>query len=347
MNIRFEGLLFFSFLLLHSLQAQTDSIPKNHIAPSPLFRDPVTDGAADPVLIWNREEKKWWMLYTQRRANVEAPDVAYCYGNDIGVASGEDNGQTWVYRGVLNLEMDKGKNTFWAPDVVYLNGEYHMFLVYIKGVRIHWGGNGEMAHYVSKNLWDWKFIGFIKLSSDKAIDASLMQMPGGTWRMWYKDNAPKAAIRMAQSKDLYHWDNNAKPALDNPAQEGPKVFKYGDYYWMITDEWHGMRVYRSKDANTWEKQGLILDSATQRSDDTPSGAHGDVIVINNKAYIFYFTHPGRKTHFDAHMNKDGIYPFNERRSSIEAGPLEIKNGTLVSDRNKPFDFWLTAPVEKK
>ena len=27
------------------------------------------DGAADPVLIWNREEKKWWMLYTQRRAN--------------------------------------------------------------------------------------------------------------------------------------------------------------------------------------------------------------------------------------------------------------------------------------
>jgi hypothetical protein len=57
MNIRFEGLLFFSFLLLHSLHAQTDSIPKNYIAPAPLFRDPVTDGAADPVLIWNREEK--------------------------------------------------------------------------------------------------------------------------------------------------------------------------------------------------------------------------------------------------------------------------------------------------
>lgn len=38
-------------------------------AAAPLYRDPITDGAADPVLIWNRQEKTWWMLYTQRRAN--------------------------------------------------------------------------------------------------------------------------------------------------------------------------------------------------------------------------------------------------------------------------------------
>ncbi len=38
-------------------QADQNGIPKNHIAPAPLFRDPITDGAADPVLIWNREEK--------------------------------------------------------------------------------------------------------------------------------------------------------------------------------------------------------------------------------------------------------------------------------------------------
>ena len=43
------------------------------------------------------------------------------------------------------------------------------------------------------------------------------------------------------------------------------------------------------------------------------------------------------------MKDDGIYPFDERRSSIEVGPLEIKDGTLVSDRNKPFDFWLPDP----
>src|SRR5664279_1642415 len=341
--VKFLMLLCFTFVFNNIVQAQADRIPKSHFAPAPLFRDPITDGAADPVMVWNREEKKWWMLYSQRRANVEAPDVAFCYGTDIGIASGEDNGHTWVYRGTLHLEFEKGRNTFWAPDVVYQNGTYHMFVVYIKGVRIHWGGQARMAHYVSKNLWDWKFIGFLKLSSETVIDASLMQMPDKTWRMWYKDDAHNASIMLAESKDLYKWTNDNKPVLDKTQQEGPINFKFGDYYWMITDEWHGMRVYRSKDANTWEKQGLILDSASNRNEDRPSGAHGDVIVLNDKAYIFYFTHPGRKTHGDATMRADGIYPFDERRSSIQVAPLEIKDGTLVSDRNTPFDFWLTAP----
>lgn len=203
-------------------------------------------------------------------------------------------------------------------------------------------GKARMAHYVSKNLWDWKFIDFLKLTSEKVIDASLMRMPDGTWRMWYKDDARNAAIMLAESKDLYKWSFTDKPVLGDTKQEGPKIFKYGDYYWMITDEWHGMRVYRSKDADTWEKQGLILDSASHRNEDRPSGAHGDVIVVNGKAYVFYFTHPGRKTHFDAHMGENGIYPFNERRSSIQVAPLEIKNGTLVCDRDTPFDFWLTG-----
>ena len=42
-------------------------------APAPLFRDPIYDGAADPVAIWNRQEKNWWLLYTQGRANVDGP----------------------------------------------------------------------------------------------------------------------------------------------------------------------------------------------------------------------------------------------------------------------------------
>ncbi|MEP6951985.1 MAG: family 43 glycosylhydrolase [Ginsengibacter sp.] len=342
-HINFLLLLCFAVVFTNGAYTQMDSIPANHIAPAPLFRDPVTDGAADPVLVWNREEKKWWMFYTQRRANEESPDVAYCYGNDIGVASGEGNGQRWVYRGALKLEFEKGRNTFWASDVVYHNSAYHMFVVNIQGVRIHWGGRARMAHYVSKNLWDWKFIGFLKLSSENVIDASLMQMPGGEWRMWYKDDAHDAVIMMARSKDLYNWSFDAKPVLGISKQEGPKIFKYGDYYWMITDEWHGMRVYRSKGANTWEKQGLILDSASHRAEDKPSGAHGDVIIVNDKAYVFYFTHPGRKTHSDGHMDENGIYPFNERRSSIQAGLLEIKNGTLICERDKSFDFWLTKP----
>jgi hypothetical protein len=78
-----------------------------------------------------------------------------------------------------------------------------------------------------------------------------------------------------------------------------------------------MRVYRSNDLMNWEKQGLILDSASNRQDDHPSGAHGDVIVVNDKAYVFYFTHPGRKKHGDATLKENGIYPFDERRSSLK------------------------------
>lgn len=41
--------------------------------PAPLFRDPIYDGAADPTIIWNREAKTGWQLYTHRRANVAGP----------------------------------------------------------------------------------------------------------------------------------------------------------------------------------------------------------------------------------------------------------------------------------
>ena len=68
-------------------------------APAPLYRDPVYDGVADPVVVWNKEDRSWWMLYTQRRANVNAGNVAYCYGNDIGIASSrEDVGLSWSTR---------------------------------------------------------------------------------------------------------------------------------------------------------------------------------------------------------------------------------------------------------
>ncbi|MBG9375055.1 family 43 glycosylhydrolase [Panacibacter sp. DH6] len=317
-----------------------------HTAPAPLYRDPVTDGAADPVMVWNRAAQKWWMLYTQRRANTEAPGVSFCYGNDIAVACGEDSGRTWVYRGTLNLAFEEGRNTYWAPEVVYHEGVYHMFVVYIQGVRSEWGGKARMAHYTSNELWQWKFIGFVTLSSEQVIDASLMQMPDGTWRMWYKDDARNAAIMMAESKDLFTWTYNNEPVLGNTAQEGPKVFAYNHYYWMLTDEWRGMRVYRSADAIHWEKQGLILDSASARKDDQPGGAHGDVVVVNDKAWVFYFTHPGRIKHGEAHMDANGIYPFSERRSSIQVAPLQFANGTLVSDRSRPFVFSLPALKNK-
>ena len=33
------------------------------IAPAPLYRDPIFDGPTDPTIIYNRQEKSWWLIY--------------------------------------------------------------------------------------------------------------------------------------------------------------------------------------------------------------------------------------------------------------------------------------------
>lgn len=291
---------------------------------SPLYRDPIFDGAADPVVVWNRAAKSWWMFYTQRRANVDSPGVAYCHGCTIGVAVSEDNGATWVYQGGLQLGFREwGESTFWAPDIVFHDGLYHMFVGYIPGVPDHWRGKARMAHYTSANLWQWTFEGLIKLSSDGVIDATLLQMPDDQWRMWYKDDTRGSVTMVASSANLRDWELSLEPAIGGKAHEGAKVFRFGDWYWMLTDEWGGMRVYRSEDCETWEKQGMILDGPSTRPEDTPCGAHGDVVVVEGRAYVFYFSHPGRPSHFGETINEDGIVPYSQRRSSIHVAPLAI------------------------
>ena len=308
---------------------------------APLFRDPIYDGAADPIVVWNRVENNWWMLYTARHANQALQGVAYCFGTNIGVASSDDNGKTWVYRGELDLDFEKGKNTFWAPDVIFHNGLYHMFVVYYRGVRSHWGGYPVIHHYTSSDMWDWKHIGPLELSSDRVIDATLAKMKDGKFRMWYKDEARGSITMMSESDDLYSWTTDTtNVAIGGDSHEGPKVFEFKGYYWMLTDEWQGMRIYKTKDLTNWEKQGLILDKPGGRSEDSPSGAHGDVVVVNDKAYVFYFTHPGRSKHSESELDADGNYSYSQKRSSIQVAELIFDGNTLTCDRDKPFDFYL-------
>src|SRR5262245_20394391 len=105
------------FILLASA-AFADDLGK--VAAKPLFRDPIYDGAADPLVIWNRAEKKWFMLYTNRRANAPGlKGVSWVHGTRIGIAESTDEGATWTYRGVANIPLGKDDDTQWAPDVVY------------------------------------------------------------------------------------------------------------------------------------------------------------------------------------------------------------------------------------
>jgi len=325
---------------INLLVAQHADSVKYHRAPAPLFRDPIYDGAADPVVIYNDAEKQWWMFYTQRRASLPSANVAFCYGTSIGIATSDDHGQTWVYKGTPKLEFEEGLNTFWAPDIIFDDGVYHMFVVYIKGVRNDWGGKKHIIHYTSKDLWNWTHADELKLSSENVIDPTFFKLPDGKWHVWFKDETRGSITMTGESNNLRDWTVEDKPAIGGKAHEGPKVFRFKDSYWLITDEWAGQRVYRSSNAVTWQRQGMILDKNGIRKDDSPTGAHADVVVVGEKAYIFYFTHPGRKVHFEGELDKDGAYSYSNKRSSIQVAEIVYKNGTLDVIRDEPFDFWL-------
>ena len=301
-------------------------------APAPLFCDPIYDGPTDPTIIYNREEKTWWIIYTARRANMLGAGVGWVHGTDLGVASSADHGQTWLYRGTLNVpDIGRGRNTFWAPEVVWADGRYHMFVSYITGVPQSWAGQRRILHYTSENLWDWDFAGDTNLPSEKVIDACVYPVPGG-WRMWYKDECDNSHTHFADSPDLYTWTHGGR-ATEDQSQEGPNVFTLGGKHWMIADVWDGQAVYFSDDLTHWERQpGQIMQDAGMRPGDTNRAHHADVLVLGKKAYIFYFVHPQQK----------GADPESHlaRRSCLQAAQLQVVDGRLTDMRNEPFTFFL-------
>jgi len=78
--------LLWLILLSIPILANAQSNQKAQLVPKPLYPDPVYDRAADPVVVWNKAEKKWFMLYTNRRANVKDLDgVTWVHGIRIGL----------------------------------------------------------------------------------------------------------------------------------------------------------------------------------------------------------------------------------------------------------------------
>ena len=153
--------------------------------PAPLFRDPIYDSPTDPTVIWNSEEEKWYLFYTQRRASDETEGVSWVHGTKIGAAESRD-GSKWLYRGVLeNLDFEHGHNTFWAPEIIRAEGMYHMFVSYITGIPTDWDYPRKIVHYTSDNLWDWILDGPIDLGSERVIDACVYETAPHCYKMWY------------------------------------------------------------------------------------------------------------------------------------------------------------------
>ncbi|HUC93704.1 MAG TPA: glycosyl hydrolase [Paenibacillus sp.] len=305
---------------------------------APLFRDPIHDGAADPVLVWNEAAREWWMVYTNRRASAEGLGFAWVHGTDLGVASSSDGGRTWLYRGTLpGLDFEWGRNTFWAPEIIRHEGVYHMYVSYIRGVPHDWPGHKrEILHYTSPNLLQWTFESKLELSSDRVIDACVHRLWDGRFRMWYKDEANSSFTYAADSGNLYDW-RVIGPVITERAHEGPNVFHFKGCYWMIVDEWRGQGVYRSDDLDRWERNGLILDRPGTRPDDGKIGLHADVVVQGDDAYIFYFTHPERNEE-EGQIGRHQTYA--TRRSSIQVARLDVVDGRLVCNRDQEFELSL-------
>ncbi len=260
--------------------------PSGKPAPRPLYRDPPFDAPTDPVLCFNAGQKKWFMYYTARRATAtNAPGVTWVHGSNIGMAESSDGGATWTYRGTADIHYGKDTHpddyTYWAPEVIWHDGTYHMFLSYVPGIFTNWDHPREIVHLTSKDSVKWDTVGKVDLKSDRTIDACVLQLTNGTWRMWYKDERARRAVCYADSLDLFKWEPKGS-AVTNFNGEGPKVIHWKGKYWLIADCWqNGMRVWNSDDCANWKLQIEAL-----------FGSHGDVVASGGRAWWFYFGGPG-------------------------------------------------------
>ena len=304
-------------------------------APAPLFRDPIYDGAADPSIIWNEETEEWWIFYTQRRASTPSQGVSWAYGTAIGIAVSADNGKTWYYKGhSQGLDFEDGQLTFWAPEVLQANGEYHMFVTFIRGIYHAWGGERHIIHLTSPDLYNWTFQTQLELSSDRVIDPGVIQLEDGSWRLWYKDEADGSHSKAADSQNLYDWQMVGESTVTDRSHEAPNVIYWKNYYWLLGDTGQGIPVYRSSDGDKWEAQEMIMVDPGQRDDDGWFGQHPDVLILNDRAYMFYFVHSGRRLFDNPEFSYNSTFPFEYKRTSLQVAELELVNGRLRCNRDK-------------
>ncbi len=315
------GLVFFLCVFAEKMAAQKP-------APKPLYDDPIYHGAADPVVLYNKAKKKWWMFYTNRRASIEDSTVQWVHGTRIGIAESKD-GVKWKYVDTCNIQYwpDAGY-THWAPDIIEEKGTFHMYLTYVPGTFKDWNHPRVIVHLTSTDLRNWDYQSTLKLVNEKVIDASVYKINDTLYRMWYNNERDGKSIYYADSKDLYKWVDKGKAIATRG--EGPKVFYWQQQYFMIVDAWKGMEIFSSNDLLNWKKQtNRLLENPGKGKDDQAIGGHCDVVVNNGRAFVYYFTHPGRSK---ANPAPRGSY--DDKRSVIQLAELKYVNGEIVCDRDE-------------
>ena len=87
----------------------------------------------------------------------------------------------------------------------------------------------------------------------------------------------------------------------------------------------------------------LLGTPGRGADDGTNGLHASVVVSGDRAYVFYFTHPGRAGTIQVGV-KDGV---EQRRSSIQVVELAYQDGWLTCDRDQPTHIQLLPPSEER
>lgn len=159
--------------------------------------------------------------------------------------------------------------------------------------------------------------------------------------MWYNNERDNKSMYFADSPDLTSWMDRGKASdVSNRPGEGPYVFEWKGHGWMLVDLWKGLGVYRSDDFVHWQAQPSdLLSKPGHGPDDAVNGGHPCVVVSGNRAYCFYFTHPGRA----GTISPDDRHALSLRRSSIQVVELIVRDGWLDCDRDVPTHIQLRAP----
>ncbi len=280
------------------------------------------------------------MFYTNRRPSVDGGKL-WIHGATIGIAVSDDDGASWHYKGTvrgLDAPGDPPRNTHWAPEVIWADGLYHMYLTYITGVPSFSGPDvaRTIVHFTSLDLVNWTRVGPLKLSSGRVIDAAVFACPDGRWRLWYKDDADGASTWSATSADLFTWqvEERVVPgAPDGNPHEGPNVFFLSGHYWLIVDEWHGQGVYRSADTRKWTRQGKIGDRPGRHDLDRRFVRHADVVAFDTHAAMYYFTHPL----WDEIDQTAGPQSVEAKQTVLHHARLTVRDGLLEFTRDIAAD----------
>ncbi len=309
-------------------------------APVPLYRDPVHDGAADPSIVHDSRRGEWVMFYTNRRADLklaDPKDVSWVHGTAIGVARSKD-GATWRYAGTAAIPERCTGATLWAPEVQRFGGKWHMWLTVVPGVFRNWNAPRFLVHLTSSDLKRWDCGERLELGSDRVIDATVLALPQGRYRLWFNDERANKAIKYADSPDLVHW--SVRGAVTDTPGEGPKAFRWRGRWWLISDAWKGLLVQHSDDGTHWTRQpGYLAGEQGARPTDRAEAQHPDVIVSGDRAYLVYFVHQSG----EAEAQND---PAWGRRSVLQIAELFEKDGVVTVDRTEPVHLRLRPPHAK-